>query len=106
MQIELIEAAPSDESRLANLMELYVHDFSEILETAPGDDGRFGYRLSKYWTDSDRFPFLIRADGSLAGFALIGRGSEVTGDPEVMDVAEFFHNSARPNAAQQDRSIE
>ena len=90
MRIELIEASPSDESRLANLTELYVHDFSEILEMAPGDDGRFGYRLSEYWTDSDRFPFLIRADGSLAGFALIGRGSVVTEDPEVMDVAEFF----------------
>ena len=89
-QIDLIRATQEDQERLANLLELYVHDFSEILDLTPGDDGRFGYPLAPYFSDAGRFPFLIRADGRLAGFALIWAGSQVTGDPKVFDVAEFF----------------
>lgn len=35
-------------------------------------------------------PFLIRADGALAGFVLIHRGSQVSGAADVWDVAELF----------------
>lgn len=71
-------------------MELYLHDFSEILGLTPGNDGRFGYPLAPYWSDAGRSPFLIRADGQPAGFVLVSLGSQVTGDPNVFDVAEFF----------------
>ncbi len=91
MRVELVEADRSDEERLARLLELYGYDFSEIRGALPGEDGRFGYEhLAAYWTEPDRFPFLIRADGRLAGFALLSRGSRVTGEPGVMDMAEFF----------------
>jgi predicted acetyltransferase len=89
-QIDLVRATPADQQRLANLLELYVHDFSEILGMTPDNDGRFGYPLAPYWSDAGRFPFLIRSDGQLAGFALVASGSQVTGDPNVFDVAEFF----------------
>jgi predicted acetyltransferase len=91
MQIELVRAALADQPRIANLLELYLHDFSEIVGFAPDDDGHFGYAgLDAYWTEPGRHPFLIRAGGELAGFALIGQGSQVSGDPAVFDVAEFF----------------
>jgi predicted acetyltransferase len=91
VNLELIPATPEQEPILANLLELYVHDFSEILELDLGDDGRFGYRnLSAYWTKPDHHPFLVRMDGKLAGFVLVKRGSEITGNPAVWDVAEFF----------------
>ena len=54
-------------------------------------DGRFGYPgLSRYWQDESRHPFLVTVDGHLAGFALVARGSRVSGDPRVWDMAEFF----------------
>jgi len=91
MHIELQRATPGDRPRLERLLELYLHDFSEILGLAPGDDGRFGYAgLDAYWREPGRVPYLIRADAQLAGFALVGRGSLVSGDAAVCDVAEFF----------------
>ena len=91
MLIELAIATDADRERLENLLELYIHDFSEILGSAPRENGRFGYDgLDAYWKEPGRFPFLIRADAQLAGFALVARGSQVTGDATVLDVAEFF----------------
>ena len=76
---------------LANLLELYAHDFSELLALELGEDGRFGYaRLPLYWKEPGRHPFFIRADGKLAGLALVNKGSEISGDPGVWDMAEFF----------------
>jgi predicted acetyltransferase len=48
------------------------------------EHGVFGYQyLDHYWTEPDRHPFFIRADGYLAGFALVRAGSP-------HDMAEFF----------------
>jgi len=93
LNVTLDTAAPADAARLANLLELYIHDLSAVF---PGielsDDGRYGYtRLPLYWSEPDRrFPFLIRCEGKLAGFALATRGSAASDDPDVFDVAEFF----------------
>lgn len=78
---------------LANLLELYMHDLSEIFAKIQlGPDGRFGYPwLDSYWTEREkRFPFLIRSRGKVVGFALAQRGSPLSDDPDVFDVAEFF----------------
>jgi len=55
-------------------------------------DGRFGYgRLPLYWSEpARRFPFLIRCDARVVGFALATRGSPASDDPDDLDVAEFF----------------
>lgn len=91
MLVELTIATDADRERLENLLELYIHDFSEILGHGPRENGRFGYDgLDAYWNEPGRFPFLIRADGQLAGFALVSRGSQVSGDATVFDVVEFF----------------
>jgi predicted acetyltransferase len=90
-QVEILPATADQEPILANLLELYSHDFSEILDLKLGDDGRFGYEpLPLYWRDPNRFPFLVRVDGNLAGFALVCRGSRISPDPETWDMAEFF----------------
>ncbi|MBM4243861.1 MAG: hypothetical protein FJ148_08615 [Deltaproteobacteria bacterium] len=84
-------ARPDEAPVLANLLELYSHELSDVFGLEIGADGRFGYpRLPLYWSDPGRFPFLIRLDGRLAGFALATVGSPASDDPEVMDVAEFF----------------
>jgi predicted acetyltransferase len=91
MTVELVTATSKDRQRLENLMQLYIHDFSEILHYPPDGNGRFAYdRLDAYWSEAGRFPFLIWADRQLAGFALVSRGSVISGDPTVFDVTEFF----------------
>jgi predicted acetyltransferase len=87
-----VVAAPIDrQSAIANLLELYAHDFSEYIELSVGDDGRFGYKsLPNYWSEPTHHPFLIERNGRLAGVALVRRGSRITSDPDVWDMAEFF----------------
>jgi|SRR6187551_3304610 len=88
----LDRASEADSTLLANLLELYMHDLSEAFAIQLGADGRFGYpRLASYWSEPEaRFPFLIRRHGKVVGFALAQRGSPMSDDPEVFDVAEFF----------------
>jgi predicted acetyltransferase len=89
--VEIIPASPEQEPVLANLLELYAHDFSEFVDLQLGADGRFGYeRLPLYWKESNRHPFLINADGRLVGFVFVRQGSEISDDANVWDVAEFF----------------
>ena len=89
--IELVPAAPDQQPILANMLELYAHDFSEFHELELGVDGRFGYPyLPLYWSDPNRRPFLVRVDGKLAGLVLVKSGSELSGDETVWDMAEFF----------------
>jgi len=90
-QIEVIPAAAEQAPILANLLELYAHDFSAFYDVELGPDGRFGYKqLPLYWSEPARHPFLVRVEGKLAGFVLVRRGSEVSGDASIWDMAEFF----------------
>lgn len=52
-RIAVIPARPEHESILANLLELYAHDFSEFHDLEVGADGRFGYSsLPLYWIEA------------------------------------------------------
>lgn len=91
-RVTIQPAKPSDATLIANLLELYVHDLSEVFSIEPGPDGRFGYpKLPLYWSEPEkRFPFLIRRADQTIGFAFVTRGSPASDDPEVWDIAEFF----------------
>jgi predicted acetyltransferase len=91
VDVEIFPALPEQEPILANMLELYAHDFSEFIDLKLGADGRFGYKhLSQYWKEADRYPFLIMADGHFAGFVLVRKGSGISSDADVWDIAEFF----------------
>jgi predicted acetyltransferase len=91
MTISVEPATPDEATLLGNLLELYLHDMSEVFPVDLGPDGRFGYEnLSRYWQEPDSFPFLIRSGGEVLGFALVTRGSPATDDRDDLDVAEFF----------------
>lgn len=93
-----VELEPCARARLPTLeamFQLYVHDFSEhwagqdrgeLLES-----GRFADYpgLDRYWREPGRSAWLIRADGHLAGFALLSAHSH-SGQPADHDIAEFF----------------
>ena len=91
MQVNVVAATANQQSVLANLLELYAHDFSEISELQLNPDGRFGYEpLPLYWQEPQRHPLLVWVDGYLSGFVLVKQGSELSGDAKVWDMAEFF----------------
>ena len=85
-------ATERDATLLANLLELYIHDLSEVFPIELGVDGRFGYAsLPLYWSKPDtHFAFLFRLDSRVAGFALVARGFPATSDPQDLDLTEFF----------------
>jgi predicted acetyltransferase len=91
MEVRLVQAEQAEEATLRNLMQLYAHDWSEILPLDVGETGRFDvHGLDAGWEGTTRVPFFFRADGRLAGFALIDRRSRLRDDAEVWDMAEFF----------------
>jgi predicted acetyltransferase len=92
--IEVEPASALERPTLENLMQLYVHDFSEFWAGRPDgdlqDDGRFGdYPLGPYWSQPNHFPLLLRAAGQLIGFALVNDHGH-SGQPTDWNVAEFF----------------
>ena len=101
--LEISIASPAHKDALRNMMQLYVHDFSEHwagrsqAEWAGnerfallGEDGRFlDYPLDDYWGAADHVPLLIRSGGHLAGFALLNKHAH-SGLPVDRNMAEFF----------------
>ena len=90
MNIEVQPASLEDKTILRNLMELYAYDFTEFDQCDVDAHGLFGYNhLDHYWTEPDRYPFLVRAEGKLAGLVLVRTLDESEANP-VRSIAEFF----------------
>jgi predicted acetyltransferase len=94
VNVTIEDAPPAAEPVLQNLMQLYVHDFSEHWADTPrGDlapDGRFeAYPLADYWTNPRWSAAFVRCDGALAGFALVNDRAH-SGQPVDANMAEFF----------------
>jgi len=86
----------ADRPILDNLMQLYIHDFSEHWAgTARGEleaDGKFEpypFEDFGYWRDPDRHAFLVEREGRPIGFVLVNAHSH-TGLPMDRAIAEFF----------------
>src|SRR5262245_57048514 len=92
--LEITSAAPGQREALANMMQLYIHDFSDYLVGRPvadlGENGRFAeYPLDPYWSAPTHVPILLRREGYLVGFALLNTASH-TERPVERNMAEFF----------------
>lgn len=92
--LEVTPAGPDSHDIIGHMMQLYVHDFSELWVGTPRgdleDNGRFAnYPLEPYWSEPDHIPLLIRVGGKLAGFVLLNTESH-SGRPVDRNVAEFF----------------
>lgn len=97
--VELVRASNAQRDVVARLMQFYIYDFTELLapEKIPPllDRGHFeDYPgLDAYWRNPDRAAWIIKADGDLAGFALINKHGHL-GRPVDFNMAEYF--VARP----------
>ncbi len=89
MQVK--EASIQQKPILERLMQLYLYDFSEIHPGDVNQDGIFEYTyLDSFWSEPDRFPFLIYVDDKLAGFVLAAEYSYLQVTRETRCIAEFF----------------
>lgn len=68
MAVALREADPADRETLRRLLADYLFEFDGRTEPYPYFDA--------YWSEPDRLPLLIEADGELAGFCLIRAGDD------------------------------
>jgi predicted acetyltransferase len=85
--LEVIAATDADRATVANLIQLYLYDMTDEGAWPIGEDGRYGYDfLERFW----RYPYLLRVDGELAGFALVIDECPLTGDKPCWFMAEFF----------------
>jgi hypothetical protein len=72
-----VERSRTDQREaLANMAQLYIHDFTDFLRPKRidlGDDGLYAdeMRLEDYWMKADHSVWFIRAENKLAGFALL-----------------------------------
>ena len=90
MKIEVQQASLEDKPILRNLLELYEYDSSEFEPRDLDANGLFGYRwLDHYWTEPDRYPFIVRVDCKLAGLVLV-RSLEASEIINTYSIAEFF----------------
>ncbi|MBE9137020.1 GNAT family N-acetyltransferase [Nodosilinea sp. LEGE 07088] len=90
MKIEILPAQVEDKPVLRHLLQLCLHDYSEFNGKEVNAHGLFDYPyLDYYWTEAGRYPFLVRVEGTLAGFVLV-RQLELDADEPLWQMAEFF----------------
>ncbi len=92
--VDVRVAGPDERGVIANLMQLYVHDFADYLPPEKAGelevDGRFrDYPLDAWWSEPDHVPLLLRIEGRLVGFALLNAASH-SGRPVDRNMAEFW----------------
>ena len=95
MDVEVSLAASTEKPILQNLIQYYLYEFSAIEDMDVDGKGMFNDpNLDRYWTEPKRYPFIVRVNGQLAGFALVRRGSyfseQGNQSGKSMTIAEFF----------------
>ncbi|MFD0589274.1 GNAT family N-acetyltransferase [Paenibacillus sp. GCM10027627] len=87
----IYEVQYEQKSTLRNLLELYKYDFTEFDPEDVNENGLYEYSyLDHYWTEEGRYPFFIRVEGKLAGFALVRELGVDENDKSIYSIAEFF----------------
>lgn len=94
MNIQIIPALQKDQDVIQNLARFYAYDMSEYLGKIESgwefpENGLYeAHAFGRYWTEPDRYPFLIRINDELAGFVLINK---IGSSPDVdWNMGEFY----------------
>jgi predicted acetyltransferase len=91
MKVEVVAATVAEKPVLANLMQLYLYGFPYLDHLELGNDGRYTYHyFDRYWDEPGRYPFLIRAEERLVGFALVAERRLIEPEAAGHVMAEFF----------------
>jgi predicted acetyltransferase len=85
-KVQLVQVREHHKPVLERLLQLYLHDFSEVRPLTLTPHGTFPYRyLDHYFVEAGRDALFIVAGDQIAGFALMRRLDDGTNQ-----VAEFF----------------
>lgn len=80
-----------EKTLLIRLIELYNYGFSAFSNDDINEYGYYGYdHIDDYWNEEGRFPYLIRANGKIAGFALICPYCDYRKEADARCFGEFF----------------
>ena len=91
LNIQIIKASLEQKSTIAQLYELYTYEMTDLADFDINDNGYYGYaELPMFWTNPNKYPFLIWVNKKLAGFVLVQKGSPIDLNPNIWDIAEFF----------------
>jgi len=91
MNIEIVKVEAEDKEILKNLLEKYDYEFSQWDKRDVNKLGLFGYDyLDYYWTEKNRWAFIIKVDDKLAGFVMVNDYPEVDDTETDYTIAEFF----------------
>lgn len=91
MNITLHLMSVDEKALLIRLMELYKYEFSVFSNKDINEYGYYGYaHIDDYWNEEGRFPYLIRVDGKIAGFALICPHCDYRKETDARCFGEFF----------------
>ncbi len=91
MILQIRKATQRQKPILKRLLQLYLYDFTEYESRDIGADGLFDYEyFDSYFSDDDRFPFLIYVDYHLAGFVLVNSHTCLPENDSAKSIAEFF----------------
>ena len=91
MKIELQLMKIEEKALLVRLMELYNYEFTAYNDADINEFGYFGYdHIDDYWNEERRYPYLIRVDGKIAGFALVCPHRRFLEDENGQSIGEFF----------------
>lgn len=102
VDVTVILASRSERDVVGQLLELNAYEFSRLDGRVIGSDGRYGYRyLDAYWSERDRFPYLVRAGSELAGMALVSRIGSVMHMSEFLILPKFRRTGVGAAAASQ-----
>lgn len=91
LEVSLVPGTAADQRTLANLMQLYTYEFSDLLDLDVAEDGLFAQRdVSGFFREPVRRVLFLRAGGKLAGFVIVDHRSRLSDEQGVVDMAEFF----------------
>ncbi|MGM0844728.1 MAG: GNAT family N-acetyltransferase [Bacillota bacterium] len=90
MNGKLVVASNNEKEILRKLMQYYFYDFSEFNGADIQKNGMYGEypNLDLYWSEKDRYPFIVKCGDKYAGFALVRYMKE--GEKQYYSVSEFF----------------
>jgi predicted acetyltransferase len=89
MKVDIQLAQLDEKHLLRKMLELCTYEFSEIQNFDLNEFGEFGYRyLDHYWTEPERYPYILRVKKKLAGFVLVNQAT-ISGTSQN-SIAEFF----------------
>ncbi|WJH36610.1 GNAT family N-acetyltransferase [Paenibacillus sp. CC-CFT747] len=94
--LEITKIPYEEKTILSSLIQLYRYDSSEFDGHSLTPHGVYLYKYFDHqWTESHRYPYLLKVDGEIAGFVLVMQGVprefvKVSQAEETNVISEFF----------------